>query len=219
MRLSKALSVASVAVLAGALAGCSSSVPSQEAEETTEATEASTQESTEATETETEEPTQATAYAGEFAIPADTVFTQEGRSGVWFANEEHTIQCLIITDNADYDPFATCRVYPPFQVDEAEAQEVDCPAGNFTGTQATLTAEGAQMGNCQSDVPLQMMCLEGDAGPTDPLCARDWFATPVLPENTVLKAGDFECTLTGDEATCTHKDGETMTVAPGENAG
>lgn len=223
MRVSKALSIASVVVLAGTLTACTSSVPPEEPTETQATTASAHQTTSQPTETEqseqTEKESQKVAYAGEYSLPADTVYAEGDRTGVWFANKDHTIQCIMITHNGENAPFTTCRVYPPFQVDEAEAAKVKCPAGNFTGTQATLTESGAQMGHCQSDVPIQMMCLKDQAGPTDPLCARDWFATPVLPDETLLKAGDFECMLSGDKATCTHKSGKKMTVASGSVEG
>lgn len=226
MKISKALSIASVVVLTGTLTACTSSVPSDEATEVEQTTEVTQETTTEATETEsseqseqTEEESQKVAYAGEYSLPADTIFAEGGRTGVWFANKDHTIQCVIITNNGQYDPIATCRVYPSFQVDKGEAAKANCQAGEFKGTQATLKESGAQMGHCQSDVPLQMICMSDQNGHNDPMCARDWFATPVLPDNTLLKAGDFECTLSGDKAMCTHKSGKSMTVAPGSAEG
>lgn len=214
------MSLFAATLIATGLTACSPSTPPEEppteSEEVATQTEATEEETSAVTETTdaVEESSRDSVNAEVYAIPDDVVFVSDGKEGYWFANEDHTVQCTIITENRDYQPFVTCRVYPAFEVAAEDVAASDCPAGKLSGMQASLREDGAQMGTCQSDVPIQMMCLEGGSGAAG-FCEANWFDTPVLPDQTDISAGDFTCYLDGDTVNCAHSNGQKLQVSPG----
>ncbi|HHT40981.1 MAG TPA: hypothetical protein GX000_05015 [Actinomyces sp.] len=218
--LPRIMSLFAAALIATGLTACSPSTPpedppteSQESAQTEVTEEETTEDATTAAE-EPEESNRDSVNADVYAIPDDTVYVDDGRKGYWFANEDHSIQCTMITENLDYAPFVACRVYPAFEIPAEDVASADCPAGQLSGTQATLREDGPQMGSCQSDVPIQKMCLEGGAGAAS-FCETNWFDTPVLPENMDIAAGDFTCHLEGNTVNCSHSNGQKLQVSPG----
>ncbi|WP_297555419.1 hypothetical protein [uncultured Actinomyces sp.] len=149
-----------------------------------------------------------------YELGANTELAQAGNAGYWFANSDHSVLCTIIVEGAASAPYVRCEVFPPFPVEDAP-----CDQGSFSGTVATLSADGAEYGRCQSDVPLQQMCLTDPASLDDysaEFCENNLLSAPVLNDGETISAGGFTCTIDEDVTTCTHEGGQTMSFKPGD---
>lgn len=205
-----------VALLAAStlmLGACSSSSPEQS--EPQISTEVAT-----ASEAEPEAPTESTtdtapeADFDTYALSPDTVFAQDGEAGYWFASEDRGLLCIMITEGAANGPYVSCQAYPAFAVEDQA-----CDTGSFMGTEAIMTSDGVTYGKCQSDVPLQQMCLTDPASldeSTAAFCNDNLLAAPVLPEGHGLAIAGLSCVMGKGEVECTSKSGKRMVVAPGK---
>ncbi|WP_311519215.1 hypothetical protein [uncultured Actinomyces sp.] len=148
-----------------------------------------------------------------YELGANTELAQAGNAGYWFANSDHSVLCTIIVEGAASAPYVRCEAFPAFPV-----EDTPCDQGIFMGTQATLFEDGAEYGRCQSDVPLQQMCLSDPASLDDfsaEFCENNLLSAPILNEGEVITASKFTCTINEGVTTCTHENGQTMSFRPG----
>lgn len=145
--------------------------------------------------------------------------TWDGLSGYWFATAEHDTRCLIILDGEGVtQPLVSCDVTREFATTDTDAAAARCEekAGSFQGWNAQLTEDSVHMGNCQSDVPIGVMCTQIPHPTEDPMCGQDWYAAPVLPSQALLEAGPFKCRVDGKVVTCTSATGPRLQVEAGK---
>lgn len=152
-----------------------------------------------------------------YELGANTELAQAGNAGYWFANSDHSVLCTIIVEGVASAPYVRCEAFPPFPVEDAP-----CDQGVFSGTAATLSADGVEYGRCQSDVPLQQMCLSDPASLDDfsaEFCENNLLSAPILNDGEVITASKFTCAINEGATTCTHENGQTMSFRPGRALG
>ncbi len=148
-----------------------------------------------------------------YSLPATDYWTDY--QGYWFANADHTVVCYVLdATNLITEPHVSCNLTEevPLEPTAEETKICEDTAGAWAGWTNSLFTDRAQIGQCQSDIPIGVLCHQ-DPSASD-YCAENWFGVPVLEEGTAINNGRFRCDARSGRFYCTSK-GARLAVADG----